>query len=355
MPRPSFSDRWAWCIPAVMPCLPAVALAPILLALGCTRGNPLFDAVTNTDGDGGTSVATGSGTTDPNPGTVTTPTTGDTSGGATASSTNPVDSTGPGGSTTGSDTSVGDTSAGASTTTGGDTTTTTGDSTTGGDPGDGLLDPGEHSLVAAAHCVGIDKKLFAVTLSAAECGQLILDEESTSQKANACPGLDPAQLGSLAIDFLDVTTETYVTTHLRFKFPEKLAPGTKAVGGVLNLTAGCNAQYGAGKNDNMFKPGDIFVYSCDQVPQMDGDKHPMNLPHFDPDAVLEVGGKVQGALEPGERVEWKIDETKLNKLLTDGNDLCLGIWVQWEGYNNIHYQGNDGPAPPRLGFTVQPL
>ncbi len=335
-----------------------VTLALILLAPGCTKGNPLFDALTNGDGDAGTSAAPGSSTAEAAPGTDTTPTTGDTSGGGTAelssASTDPIDSTGLPAATTG-DPSTGDMTTGSSG--GDDTTSTTSDGTSGGDTGDGLLDLGEHTLVAAAHCVGIDPQQdLIVTLSAAECGPFIAKEELAAQQANLCPGLDPAQFGRLAVDFYNNTSDTYNLIHLRFKFPEKLPPGTKAVNGVLTLTAGCNAQYAMGKPDNIFKPGDVLIDACDKVPKLDGDKHPMGQPPaFPVESVQEVGGKVNGALEPGERVEWKIKPAELNTMVANGSDLCVSIWQQWQANNNVHYQGSDGPAPPRLVFTVQAL
>lgn len=97
---------------------------------------------------------------------------------------------------------------------------------------------------------------------------------------------------------------------------------------MLSLTAGCNAQYVAGKGDNMFRPGDRFLHSCDDVPEFDGDQPPADLnPKGFPVKLpaQEVGGVLKGALEPGERVEWTVDEAALNQMLIGGNDVCITI------------------------------
>lgn len=325
----------------------------IFTALSCTRVNPSFDGsgLDESSGPGPAGSGTSTGPA-PTTGPASETTTAGSSSTAALDSTGPVGpaSTGPGDadSSTGGDT-TGDFTTGDGTTVDGTTVDGTTGTTVEGTTGEALLELGEHALVAAAHCVGTDG--VTVTLASGECAQAIAQEESFAAGQGECPDLDPARHGDLGVDFSDPLSSTYVTTHLRFEPALLLPPGTKATGGVLSLTAGCNSQYVKGKQGNVFKPGDLNVGDCTQIPHDDGDELP-NMKSF-AQGPVEVGGKVPGALEPGERVEWAIDDDELNALLTGGGPLCLALWPQWEVSNNIHYQGNDGPEPPRLRFSVE--
>jgi hypothetical protein len=318
-----------------------------VLALACTKDNPLFGVTEDPSSTGGDGDADGTGDaesgrlTDP-PTTTDAATSDDPAGSGTAgASTGQIATTGEPDPTTGDATSA---------TT---STSTTGDTTTGdGTTGDGLLDPGAHALIADAHCVGVDTNV-TVTLSAAECAQVIAQEEATAKTLDFCPALDATKFGALAVDFHDEPSDSFITTHLRFSFPDKLAPGDAAINGVLTLTAGCDAQYVAGKQGNTFKPGEIFLEMCDQVPRNDGDKHPNQLVNFPVSGPKEVGGQMNGVLEPGERVEWPVDGNTLNEILTAGADLCVSVWIPFSVENQIHYQGSAGPSPPTLEFTVE--